>query len=113
MDCRTARMLLPYAARPAELGPEDTADLSAHLAACADCGALARSEKSFDDAIGRAMIAVPVPDGLLGNINNRLRRSRRRKHLLRMGTAAAAVFLVTVTAAVWGTHKIEVHPEAL
>src|SRR5258708_5193224 len=113
MDCRTARLLLPYAARPAELGPEDTAELDAHLAACPQCGALARAERSFDAAVGRAMNAVAVPAGLKGQIEARLARARGpvwRKPLMQVSAAAAALALVV--SLVWlGTYKTPVQAE--
>jgi hypothetical protein len=115
MDCQTARLLLPYAARPADLGPEDTADLNAHLAECPTCGALAHSEHSFDSAVGRAMLAVRVPAELNGQIHARLAKVRGpawHRPLLQIA-AAAALLVVSASLIWWGNHKIDVNLETI
>jgi hypothetical protein len=113
MDCRTARLLLPYAARPAELGPEDTAELNAHLASCPQCAAQARAERSFDAAVGQAMTAVAVPLDLKAQIDARLARARGprwRRSLAQLSAAAAALLLVA--SLIWlGTYKTPVQAE--
>jgi len=105
MDCRTARLLLDFARpRPAELEPADRADLDGHLADCLDCSAVFRAERRADEAIGRALRDVPVPDGLRGRILDCLAAQRDRwyqRRLIRLGVAAAAVVLVGWGAWTW------------
>ena len=65
MDCNTARMLITFFGRQGtELAPEDSADLSSHLAACSKCAAVVQFERAFDDRVGKAMLSVPVPENL-------------------------------------------------
>jgi hypothetical protein len=97
MDCNHARLLLHFV-RPGstELEPQDLDSLRQHLADCAACGAAARAEKRFDDVIGRAMHAVPLPLHLRQRVLDRLAKEdpyRRRRRLL-AGAAAAAVLLL-------------------
>jgi hypothetical protein len=104
MDCKTARLLLDYARpQPAELAGADAAALEGHLAHCADCDALARGERQLADALGRAIRAVPVPDGLHDRLLRRLAVERRRWFRRRLApvAAVAAVFLVLVTWLAW------------
>jgi hypothetical protein len=66
MDCSVARQLLAFRrlGGPAELAPEDVAELDRHLAGCPTCAAAARRQDGFDAALGRAMKGVTVPSGL-------------------------------------------------
>jgi Putative zinc-finger len=69
VDCNTARMLVTFFGRQgSELAPEDAADLDAHLAGCPKCSELVKFERAFDDRVGKAMLAVPVPAGLKGKL---------------------------------------------
>jgi hypothetical protein len=98
MDCRDAQFYLRLR-RPGsdELDPDATAALDRHLAACPACAAAGRALAGFDAAVGRAMRAVPVPEGL----HDRLfaDASSRRGAVLRRKSyrylAAAASVLVT------------------
>lgn len=104
MDCKTARLLLDFG-RPgaSELERPDAAALEGHLAGCAQCDALAHSERQFDAALGRAMRQVEVPDGLRTQLLDRLEAERgawyRRwyGHGFRALAAAAALLLLA-----WG-----------
>jgi hypothetical protein len=107
MDCRTARLLLDFARpRSSELPPDDAAALSAHLAGCADCDALANAERAMDAWLGEAMRDVSIPDGLRGRVLARLELNRS-EHRRRVAgwtvrvSAAAAVILVAVFGALW------------
>ncbi len=102
MDCKTARLLLDYA-RPvaAELDPAETGALEEHLSACEGCDQLARSERRADEAVGKAMRQVDVPDQLRNRILARLKETRgdkRRRWIVYglRGAIAAAAALVLV-----------------
>ncbi|MBY0523496.1 MAG: DUF3379 family protein [Gemmataceae bacterium] len=100
MDCRTARLLLDFA-RPlaTELEESDGEALATHLAECPTCGALRRTERRLDDHLGRAMLAVLVPDGLRERVLGKLaaqRDSWYRRRLLIWGTGAAAAAAIVV-----------------
>jgi hypothetical protein len=108
MDCKTARLLLPFAGpTPGELPPREADDLEAHLDACPECATAARAERALDEPLGHAMRAVEVPDRLKARLLARLaeqhrdeRRAERRRWLrgkLRYAIAAAAVLLVAVS----------------
>ncbi len=111
MDCRTARTLLPYAALADELGGDERADFDAHVAGCSSCAGAAGAERSFDEAIGRAVRAVPVPPGLRGEIATRLAVDRGhvwRRQIVRASAAAAALLLVTLALAWYSSRKTEI-----
>src|SRR5262245_36359440 len=97
MDCKTARLLLPFL-RPLapELDPNDAEDLRAHLAGCPECAALAAAEHRVDARLAQAMRDVPVPADLSARLLDRLhvqRRSWYRRRVIGPLTAAAAVLL--------------------
>jgi hypothetical protein len=106
MDCKTARLLLDFA-RPNshELDETETRALEEHLTGCTDCDQLAGAERRADEAIGRAMRAVEVPDQLRARILARLLEERGQRHRrwpaysLRGALAAAALLLLAV--ALW------------
>lgn len=66
MECNVARQLLAFrrSGGPAELAPEDAADLARHLATCPACATAAHRQEAFDTAIATAMKGVTVPSGL-------------------------------------------------
>ncbi len=110
MDCRTARLLLEYAHPGAgELAPTESAALDDHLASCEACEQLAGGERRADEAVGKAMRQVDVPDQLRGRILDRLKAGRndRRRRWVAYGAcgaaAAAAVVLLTLGAWHWYT----------
>src|SRR5438067_12236471 len=77
MDCKTARLLLDFARpRAPEVEPDDADALDRHLADCPACAALAGDERRLDDALGRAMRQVAVPDRLRQQVLNRLEADR-------------------------------------
>jgi hypothetical protein len=62
-------MLITFFGRQgSELAPEDAASLGTHVAACPECAAAVQFERSFDDRVAQAMLAVPVPAGLKGKL---------------------------------------------
>ena len=63
MDCKTARLRLEYA-RPAsaEMDATEAGALDEHLSTCETCDQLARAEHRADEAVGKAMRRVDVPD---------------------------------------------------
>ena len=99
MDCNTARMLLTFFGRQgAELAPEDAADLDAHLTACPKCAAAVRFERAFDDRVGKAMLAVPVPTHLKARLVDGIATQTgawyRQKFYALAGLAAAVLVAV-------------------
>jgi hypothetical protein len=86
-----------------ELANAEAAALREHLEQCPDCGPLAQAEQTLDTALGRAMKAVPAPDGLRVRLLAKLDRQRDawyRRYLVRrvlpLGAAAAAVLVLAV-----------------
>jgi hypothetical protein len=121
MECRTARLLLELARPlPTELEAGEAEALWKHLATCADCGALARSDRAADDRLGQAMRAVPVPAGLRGRLLARLEAERGawyRRRLVRgagaLAAAAGVVFAVGLALGWWDRRLPAVDVEAL
>jgi hypothetical protein len=117
MDCKTARLLLDFA-RPLtpELEESEGEALAGHLADCPSCEAVHRAERCIDDHIGKAMRAVPVPDGLRERIRGELARHGERRYLRRLAwgaaTAIAASVLLVAGLTYWG-QRPAVHLEAL
>jgi hypothetical protein len=81
-----------------ELAAEDSAALDAHVSSCAKCADLVKFERAFDDRIGRAMLAVPVPAGLRGRLLDAVSAQRgawyRQKFYAAVGLAAAVLVVV-------------------
>jgi hypothetical protein len=100
MDCKNARLLLPYYRPTAtDLDEADTAALENHLALCPECQALDRGEHLFDQVLGQAMRDVAVPAGLQSRLLGRLGMQRPPfyyRHFSRIasGLAAAGVLLI-------------------
>jgi hypothetical protein len=92
MDCANARLLSNFV-RTGELDAAEREALSAHLAACPECGAGAQAEGRFDDALEAAMQRVPFPVGLKGRLLQRLAQKRPTRRW--RWAAAAALFLVS------------------
>jgi hypothetical protein len=97
MDCKNARLLLDFLHPAEELDAAATADLKQHLHSCPDCQELSQAERRLDDALGQAMRAVDVPDGLRMRLLGRLQTERDRwywRQIRRWGAVAAAAVLV-------------------
>ena len=99
MDCNTARMLATFFGRQGpELAPEDAAALDAHLTACPQCAAQVQFERAFDDRVGKAMLAVPIPTGLKGKLLDGVYAQRgswyRQKAYALVGMAACVLVAV-------------------
>jgi hypothetical protein len=104
MDCKSARLLLEFD-RPAagELDAAEAVVLQQHLQSCPDCHEAAQAERRLDEAVGQAMRAVPIPDGLRMRLLGRLQVDRDRWYR-RFGlrvAAAAAVFLLLAGGVTW------------
>jgi hypothetical protein len=104
-------MLLEFARpRAGEMEPAEVDALDAHLAGCADCAALARDARCFDDALGKAMRQVDVPDRLKATLHAKLdadhadRHRRRMFRAVRSIAAAAAVLILFGAAYAWWRH---------
>jgi hypothetical protein len=96
MTCRDAQFYLRLRRESADELGETAADLDRHLAACPDCGAEARAERSFDRALGSAMRAVVVPAALRGQLLANLSATRGslvRQKMVRSVALAASLFL--------------------
>jgi hypothetical protein len=103
MDCKTARLLLEYVRpRSAELDPAETGALEEHLSTCETCDQSARGERRADEAVGRAMRQVEVPDQLRNSILDRLKADRgdRRRRWIAYGMCSAAAVAALVLLAV-------------
>jgi hypothetical protein len=99
VDCNSARMLVAFFGRQgSELAPEDAAELNAHLAGCSTCAATVQFERAFDDRVGKAMLAVPVPANLKAKLLDGVAAARgawyRQKFYAVAGLAAAIVVAV-------------------
>ncbi|HZV03810.1 MAG TPA: hypothetical protein VE999_01855 [Gemmataceae bacterium] len=101
MDCKTARLLLDFARPQArELEAEEAEALESHLDHCPDCHSQARSERVFDERLGKAMRQVEVPAGLRDQLLARLESARgdwyrqRFAHAARLCAAAALLLVV-------------------
>ncbi|HEV3260290.1 MAG TPA: zf-HC2 domain-containing protein, partial [Gemmataceae bacterium] len=105
MDCRTARLLLDFARPcPAELPADEAAALEGHLTGCPDCDSLSRAERQLDDHLGRAVRAVPEPQGLRGRLLERLageRRAWNHRWLVPSGGIAAAAAVLALALFTW------------
>jgi hypothetical protein len=97
MDCKTARLLVDFS-RPLapELEESEGEALAGHLAECPACGALHRAERRIDDHLGKAMRAVPVPEGLRQRILGKLATQGERRYLRRLAWGAAAALAASV-----------------
>jgi hypothetical protein len=87
-----------------ELAAEDAAALDAHLAVCPECAAAVRFERAFDDRVGRAMLAVPVPAGLKGRLLDGVSAERGawyRQKFYALAALAASVLLVAGGVIAW------------
>src|SRR5262245_36892485 len=86
MDCSHARLLLPFAR---ELQGAEAEELREHLQQCPDCGLLAAEESRCDQALGKAVRAVPLPAGLKTRIETRLHKQHAvRRWVIRSLVAA-------------------------
>jgi len=117
MDCNTARLLCTFARpRNPELAADEAAALARHLAECPECQALQTAERAFDDRVGRAVRAVPVPANLQARILQRLGEQRRqvlRRRVVRCGAGLAAAVLLIVGWAYWPVSLIQLDLYAL
>jgi hypothetical protein len=101
-------MLITFFGRQgSELAPEDAAELNAHLAGCPSCAAAVRFERQFDDRVGKAMLAVPVPSDLKAKLLDGVAAQRgawyRQKFYALAGLAAAVVLTIGGVVA-WQIH---------
>jgi len=105
-------MLVAFFGRQgSELAPEDAAELNAHIAGCPECAASVRFERAFDDRVGKAMLAVPVPPDLKTKLLDGVAAARgawyRQKFYAVAGLAAAVLLSVGGVIA----YQIEKAPE--
>lgn len=109
MDCNTARMLATFfGRRGSELAPEDAAALDAHLAACPNCATAVQQERTFDDRLTKAMLAVPVPTGLKSKLLDGVaahRGAQYRQRAYSMAGLAACVLLAIGGVIAWQIHS--------
>ena len=98
MDCNHARLLLIFLRNSADLDVTEAEALAGHLKQCPDCDGWARQERRLDEALGKAMRAVPVPAGLQDRLLGRLEQDRsvRRLRHIRIALATAASLVLAV-----------------
>jgi hypothetical protein len=79
---------------------KERVDFEAHLAHCPDCQPIVQEQQQLDDLLARANVAiVPVPAGLIDEIDGLLRRARRRTMIAwASGLAAASILICSVAA---------------
>ena len=103
MECSVARQLLAFrrSGGPAELAPEDAADLDRHLAGCPACAAAVGRQDAFDAAVARAMRGVTAPAGLRDKLLTDAMAKQGamlRRKIYSYAAVAATVFLGVVLA---------------
>jgi hypothetical protein len=102
MDCKTARLLLPFLNPRAEQLPAELAEaLEAHANQCAACTLVLQNTGREDRLIAVAMKGVEIPEGLRGRLVAGLRRERARRRRTwpvrhPRWSAAAAVLLLCI-----------------
>jgi hypothetical protein len=79
---------------------KERVDFEAHLAHCPDCQPIVQEQQQLDDLLARANVAiVPVPAGLIDEIDGLLRRARRRTMIAwASGLAAAGILICSLAA---------------
>lgn len=90
MDCNHARLLLIFSRKRSELDATEAEALDGHLKQCAQCAGAAEAERDLDEAVGKAMGNVPVPEGLQGRLLAGLERERGIR-VWRRGLTAASL----------------------
>jgi hypothetical protein len=82
------------------LTSKERVDFEGHLAHCPDCQPIVQEQRQLDDLLARANVAiVPVPAGLIDEIDRRLRRARRRRMAAwAPGLAAAGILICSLAA---------------
>jgi anti-sigma factor RsiW len=79
-------------------------EFMAHLEWCSVCGQAVREQKRLNDVLLRAVEALePVPLGLTGKIETRLRLKQQRRRLQRLASAAVVLF-AAATVGSWLAH---------
>lgn len=105
MDCTSARLLLQHrTVTGLDLDELEREELDAHLTACPLCRAQAADDARFDDHLGRAVRAVPVPAGLRERLLAAVapaRPARRWRKPLAWGAGAAAAACLALVACAW------------
>jgi anti-sigma factor RsiW len=116
MDCRTARMLMPFARPTGELPAEEQALVEQHLAECPECRVVLRHEQQFDAAVARAMRSVEVPAGLRDQIGVRLAQQRGRtihRRAWQVVALAASVLLILSFSLGWYASRTTINADQL
>jgi hypothetical protein len=100
MECHEARLLLAFT-RPGSdaMDAAERALVQAHVEACPECAAAARSEEAVDRAFGTAMREVAVPAGLQQRVLTKVRANK--PYPWPPMAAAAAVLLLVAGAGTW------------
>jgi hypothetical protein len=107
MNCQLSHLLLAF--RPNELAADDRAALDAHLCACPACAAHARSSATTDAAFRKAMLAVPVPDGLHARLHAAVGAKQGvtvRRRVAVWGSAALAASIAVALATSLTAHLL-------
>ncbi len=91
------------------LSPGGRLDFERHLDACEDCTRAVRELAGLPGLLGRVDASIlehppadePLPDTLLPSLSREVRRTRRRRALVAVGSAAAALVAVIVPVVAW------------
>jgi len=102
MNCQHVRQLLAFVDRKCEeLDPAERDAVKQHLEQCAECAAVAQSERSVDAALGTVMRDVDVPAALKANVLKRLAAERGKgRWKWAAGAVAATLLIAAVTAGI-------------
>src|SRR6516164_810648 len=101
MDCNHARLLLTFSHDQVKLDARDAQGLQTHLGQCRECDTLFAAERQFDQVVGQAMRAVPVPPSLKERLLAKLTPPRQPWSVQRLIPAAAAACLLVVLGLSW------------
>jgi len=106
MDCVNVRLLLTLSGRNlGELDPADRDALHGHLKTCPACTARAQADKAFDDVVGPAMLAVPIPFALKRDLLSRVKAHRKWRPVPWLAAAAALLLGIGAGGLWWSTNQ--------
>ncbi len=114
MECKTARLLMPYVHCPSELPADEFEAIEQHLTVCSQCRALSASERAFDRAVSKAMNDIMAPSELRDAISIRLAQENARVWRRRLAQVASLAILLLMIATVgfgYWRSRIEFTPE--
>lgn len=109
MNCRIAQLWLSLyrSSGPDELPTEERTWLEAHLKECPNCAKAFERQQQFDQTVSQAMMAVPIPSDLRGNLMKLVvvRRNSMLQRTVYRSLGVAASLLIAV-GMVWGIDRV-------